>query len=290
MKNALAFLAFALLALSPSGRAWAGGLEHFGNHDLGEANYRDWPGVMPLVNHPSRVYHTWYNGNEDFYFRGDTTALNDALRKFAASKAEVHEVLLRPAPCVAVSSSRAKTIPYNWNLHIVGGFAPHLTTLDRGNKIWSKHPTMTVCVGRDIDLDKIEVPEGVSIVDLADLSRRYREALASKDENVRGLGAHQLARLDPYDAENLAAVASLLKDEDDWVRRNAVGALAVFGKKAESIVPTLREMLSTQDSQLKARVQKTIEDIQQAKDTTAIEEEHRAMLKKIREFRDSRKR
>jgi hypothetical protein len=51
---------------------------------------------------------------------------------------------------------------------------------------------MTVCVGGDIDLGKIEIPKGVSIVDLAGLSRRYREALASKDKTVRGLGAGEL--------------------------------------------------------------------------------------------------
>jgi len=131
------------------------GEEHFGNAALNEANFQDWPGIMPLVNHPSRVYHSWVNGNEHFYYRGDTPALN--------------------------------------------------------------------------------------------------------------------------------------KDEDDWVKLNAVGALAVFGKKAESVVPELREMLGTQDKQLKASIEKTIKEIQQAKDTTIAEEEHRTVLKTIREFRDSRK-
>src|SRR5436309_2184984 len=98
MKNTLASLFIALLVLGLSGRAWALGEEDFGNAALNEANFQDWPGIMPLVNHPSRVYHTWVNGNEHFYYRGDIAALNDALRKFAASKAEVHEVLLRPPP------------------------------------------------------------------------------------------------------------------------------------------------------------------------------------------------
>lgn len=202
---------------------------------------------------------------------------------------EIHEVLLRPGPCVVESFNRAKAIPYNWNLHIVGGIARHLTTLDRGSEVWSQHPAMTVCVGGDIDLKKIEIPKSISVVDLGDLSRRYREALASHDKTVRGWGAGRLAHLGPYDAENVTAVARLLKDEDDWVRLNAAGALAVFGKKAESVLPTLREMLSTQDKQLKARIEKTVEEIQHAKDTTAAEEEHRTIRRKIREFRDSRK-
>ncbi|MGA2034410.1 MAG: HEAT repeat domain-containing protein [Thermoguttaceae bacterium] len=286
MKNML--LPVFLLALCPSDRVWALGEEHFGNAPLNEADFQDWPGIMPLVNHPSRVYHKWVDGNEQFYYRGDTAALNDALRQFAASKSAVHELLLRPAPCIAESLNGVKEIPYNWNLHIVGGDARFETTLDQGSKVWSKSPTMTVCVGGDIDLGKIEIPKGVSIVDLADLSRRYREALASKDKTVRGWGAGELAHLDRYDAENLAAIVKLLKDEDDWVRRNAVGALAVFGKKAETVVPTLREMRSTQDKNLKDQIEKAIKEIQQAKDTTAAEEGHRAILKRISEFRAGR--
>jgi HEAT repeats len=290
MKNLLQFSILALLALFPSGRVWAMGEEDFGNTALNEANFQDWPGIMPLVNHPSRVYHSWVNGNEHFYYRGDAAALNDALRKFAASKAEVHEVLLRPAPCIVESFNSAKKIPYDWDLHIVGGIARYQTTLDLGSKVWSKTPTMTVCVGTGIDLGKIKVPKGVAIVDLADLSRRYREALASKDKTVRGWGTGQLAHLDPYDAENLAAISKLLKDEDDWVRLNAAGALAVFGKKAESVLPALRESLNTKDKQLKTRIEKTIDEIQQANDNTPTEKEHRAILKTIRDFRDVRNR
>ncbi len=289
MKKTLAFLTFALVALVLNGKIWAMGEEDFGNTALNAANFGDWPGIMPLVNHPSRVYHTWVNGNEHFYYEGNTAALNDALRKFSASKAEFHEVLLRPGPCIAETFDRTKTIPYNWNLHIVGGIARHMTTLELGSKVWSKTPTMTICVGKDIDLEKIEIPKDVSIVEIADLSRRYREAFASKDQTVRGWATGELAHLDPYDAENMTAIAKLLNDKVDWVRLNAAGSLAVFGKKAESVLPTLRETLGTQDKQLKATVERTIKEIQQAKDNAAAEEEHRTILKKIREFLDSGK-
>ena len=106
------FLTVALLACCTT-RVWARGEEHFGNGDLGEANYRAWPGIAPLVNHTSRVYQYWVNGNEQFFYRGDTAALDDALGKFAASKVKVHEVVLRPAPCEAKSFNGFKTIPYN---------------------------------------------------------------------------------------------------------------------------------------------------------------------------------
>jgi hypothetical protein len=288
MKNTLAFLTLALLVLCPSGNAWALKTEHVGNDAIAEANYREWPGIMPLVNHPSRVYEVWVNGNEYLYYRGDTAALNDALRKFAASTADAHEVLLQPGP--GETNSHNPPIPYNWSLHVVGGIiGADLPKRDQGGKIWSRWATMTVCVGGDIDLRKIEIPKGVSILDLGDRGRRYREALASKDSTVRGWGAGELAHLDPYDADNLAAIVKLLKDDDDWVRRNAVGALATFGKKAESLLPTLREMRSTGDQHFQEQVDVTIKEIQQAKDAATVELSHRAILKEIRDFRDSRK-
>lgn len=284
MKKTRIILSVVILTICSAGKVWAMGLEDFGDRPLSELNYQNWPNIMPLLNSQIRVYHSWVNGNEQFYYRGNTATFNDALKKFAAVKAEIHEVLLQPGPGIAYTFDRTKTIPYNWNLHIFGGIAQHLTTLPQGDKIWSKSPTMTVCVGGDIALERIEISAGISIVDLADLSRRYREALTSKDKTVRGWGAGHLAQLDPYNAENLMSVAKLLKDEDDWVRLNAVGAVAIFGKKAESVLPVLREMLITEDKTLKTSVEKTIEEIQQAKDTTAAEQEYRLIQEKIHEF------
>jgi hypothetical protein len=286
----LTCLTFAVLALCLPGKARALATEDFGNAPTSELNYKDWPGIMPVVSHSSRVYHWWCNGNEQFYYRGDTAALNDALKKFAASKANVHEVLLQPGPGIA-RSFRGKTIPYDWNLHIIGGIArQHKKALPQADKVWSESPTMAVCIGGDITLEKIEIPEGVSIIDLDGLSRRCREGLSSKDKTARGWGAGELAGIDPYSDENLAAIAKLLKDEDEWVQQNAVGAVTRFGKKAESVLPVLREMLATQNKQLKDCVEKAIEQIQQAKDTSAAEKEHRLMQEKIHTFCESRKR
>ena len=53
-----------LVLIACCGPARALGTEDFGNAPLNAANYTDWPGIMPVVNHPSRVYHWWVNGNE----------------------------------------------------------------------------------------------------------------------------------------------------------------------------------------------------------------------------------
>ena len=289
MKTTIGILSVVLLVVCFTSQVWALGTEDFGDKPISEQNYLDWPGIMPLLNSQAWVYHSWVNGGEQFYYRADAKSFNDALKKFVAVKTEAHEVLLRPGPGVATSFS-GKKIPYNWNLHIVGGISKHLTTLDQGNQIGSKYPMMTVCIGGAIDLTKIEIPNGISTIDLNDLSRRYRQSLASKDKTVRGWGAGELARLDPYNTDNLAAIATLLKDEDEWVQRNAVWAVAKFGKKAEPVLPMLREMLVTKNKQLKDCVEKAIEEIQKAKDMSPAEQEHRLIQKKIREFCNSRKR
>ncbi len=287
MRHFVPLLALACLTCWVDSEVLAMGQERFGNAPLHEANYQDLEGIMPLINDKARVYHSWVNGNENFYYRGDTTTLNQALQKFAAAQSDVRELVLRPAPGIVRSFNGARTMPFNWNLHIMGGIAGHMTTRDRGDRVWSKYPVLTAYVGGSIDLDEIKVPAGLTVLELADLSERCRQGLASTDKTVRGWSNGVLARLDPYDNRSMAAIAKLLEDDDDWVRLNAAGALAVFGKKAESMLPALWACLGTDDQQLKARVEETIEKIERAKDTATAEAEHREILNRIGQFRRS---
>lgn len=262
---------------------WALGTEDFGNKPLHEIDYRDWKGIMPVINHPNRVYHRWVNGGEGFYFRGNIQALNDYLRKFAALDASIREVVIRPGPATTWTFD-GNTVPYDWQLELVGGISKHLTTLDQGSNIWSKWSTVAVFIGKGIELEKTRIPEGVHVIGLRDLKKRHREALLSKDKTVRGWGAGILARLDPYDKQSLESVAELLNDKDDWVRLNAVGALSVFGGKAQSMLPSLRECLKRDNENLRKRVEQTIQEIENAKDTTDAEKQHSILLAEITKF------
>ncbi len=282
MKTRILLLAVMLLICSGGAKAWALSKEDFGNSPLSD-HYPDSPGILPLVNSPSRVYRVWGMWGERCYFRGDTAALNDSLRKFAAIKAEVHEVVLRPGPATAESFDK-KPIPFQWDLCIVYGIAP-MMELPQGVKLPPESPMLSVYVAGQIDLKKIEIPKGVSVLEVADLGRRYREALTSKDNTIRAKAVYDLADLDPYDTQNLAAIANLLKDKNDGMRANAVSALADFGKKAEAVLPALRELLGTKNKNLKAVVEKAIEKIQHAKADEAAEREYRAMLRRIRASR-----
>ncbi|MCA9014282.1 MAG: HEAT repeat domain-containing protein [Planctomycetaceae bacterium] len=279
--NSLGILLY--LGSLPS-HAWALGEEDFGNKPLNDGNFKAWPGIMPVVNHPSRVYHRWVNGNEHCYFQGDTTTLNEVLQKFAATPEKVHEIVLRPGPATTSSFDQTKTMNFNWNLHLVGGIASVMSKKDQGALIWNKHPILTIYIGGAIELDKIKIPDNVTVLQLADMEQRYSKGLTSTDTTVRGWSTGELASLDPYNKRSMEAIAKLLQDKETWVRLNAAGALATFGKQAAPALPALREALNTDDQQLKTRIQQTIETIEKAPDKSAAEKQHRETLDKIRQF------
>lgn len=259
--------------------------EQIGNQPLNEFNYQEHKDALRVINHKSRVYHTWVNGNEHFYYQGDTETLNDILSKFADIKAEVHEVIIRPGPG-QTKTFDGKVIKYAWLLHINGGIARHLTTIDKGAMIWSKYPQMTVYVGDGgIDLKKIRIPKGVTVVEIDDLSKRYTKALSSSDKTVRGWGCGQLAGLDLYSEKNAAVVTKMLDDENAWVRLNAVGALARFGKTATPALAKLRELLKISDENLSRQIEEAIGKIENAKLDEKKVKNHHKTLKQIQKFR-----
>lgn len=244
----LVIAAFTVLAACSA--ALARGEEHFGNDPVHENNYADWPGLMPTLNHPSRVYRVWVNGNELFYYRGDTAALNDTLAKFTLTGIPVKEVVLRPGPGEAQTFDQTRKVPFRWSLHLLGGLSRQLTILEKGDRVWPKHPVLTVYVDRDLDLANLRIPEGLTVTSLADVKARTREGLKSGDKTVRGWSNGVLTDLDPFDEVSRDAVAAMLKDPDNWVRLNAAGALAQFGKKAQATLPQLREAQATADPEL----------------------------------------
>ncbi|WP_417384851.1 HEAT repeat domain-containing protein [Gimesia sp.] len=268
---------------------WGMGEETFGNKPLNALNYSDWPGIVPVINHESRVYYLWVNGNEYAYYRGDMDALNDVLQKFAATDQKQHEVVLRPGPASAKSFRATQTIPYQWDLHLVGGIARAVAKKDQGEKIWNPYPMLSIYVDETIPLEKLKIPAGVTLLELADLEKRFSEALVSTDITVRGWDAGQLASLNPYSTRNMNAIAKLLDDKEVWVRLNAAGALAAFGKKATPLLADLRSRLNTDDAALKKRLEETIKIIETAEDQSEAEQQHQQTLKQIQQFLKAQK-
>jgi hypothetical protein len=279
----------ALLCLAGSAGVRAAGMETFGNAPLSDANYKNWPGIMPVINHESRVYSWWVNGNEQFFYHGDTEALNGALRRLAGAADLNADVILRPGPAATKTFQGDKTVAYDWSLHLLGGIAAHLATRDKGELVWSKRPVLTIYTGGRVDLEKLFIPPSLRVTRLSDLKKRVREGLTSRDKTVRGWGAGVLAELDPYDTDSVRAIESLLQDEDSWVRLNAAHALPTFGRLAQAALPALRANLGTEDTRLKEAVEQGIAAIEAAGDRSAAEKAHREELLRIEALLQRRK-
>ncbi len=293
-------LSVVILLCTTTRQAHGWAQQHCGNEPFHEINYQQWKSIMPVINHESRVYHTWVNGNEHFYYRGGTKELNDILQKFAALDVDstnalndilqnftalgvdVREVVLRPGPEKVMTFDK-EPIAYNCLLHIQGGISRHK---EEGTYVFDKYPTMTVFVDdSNITLERIKIPAGVALIEVADLRGRYLRGLYSKDGWVRGLASYFLAEVDVYNESNVLAIAKLLDDEDSRVRSMAATALSRFGRKADPALPALKRGLQDSNERIRNRFQETIEKIEAAKDTTEAEQKHRRILKKISQFR-----
>lgn len=268
--------------------ALARGEEDFGAEPLNAANYGEWPGIETIVNDPHRVYHTWVNGNEYFYYRGETLALNAFLKGFAKTGGEPREVVLQPGPAEA-KTFQGETVAYDWVLHVVGGIAKHMTTLPEGDKVWNRQPVVHVHVGEAIKLEALEIPAGVKVGGLKELKARYRDALDSTDQTVRGWTCGSLAELDAYDEESVAAIAKMLQDEQEWVRLNAAGALSAFGPRGKGALPALRGARAGAGEDLVKRIDETIQEIETAPPDAAVAERQYKTLDEIEKFVEAKK-
>jgi hypothetical protein len=93
----VAITAAAAMLLAIPATALALSFESFENAPLGKR--ADWAeGVLGVVNLDSRVYSLLEGLAETptFFYQGDVRALNDAIRKFAAVKAEERRLVLLP--------------------------------------------------------------------------------------------------------------------------------------------------------------------------------------------------
>jgi hypothetical protein len=289
MQKTLVPIVVLLVVSLQAGRAWALGEETFGNEPLSDANYTDWPGVMPVINTESRVYRIWVNGNEHFYYRGEMAAINDALKQFAALKFDVREVVLRPGSGEA-QTFQGNKVPFDWELHLVGGIARSMTTLDKGDLIWRKSPVLSIYVNDASELDKLKIPDGITLLGLADLKKRYTEALNnSTDKTVRGWGCGELAALDAFDRQSMQAILARLEDDDNWVRLNAAGAVSKYGTQAKGALDSLQAAARSDDKSLRTAAESAIASIESATADQTRVQRHAAALKKIEQFLKSQR-
>lgn len=277
-------ICISLLMLVLPVAAWGAGEEHLGNDPVSGQDYETPEGLLVALNNRNRVYRRWVNGNEKFFYRGDTIALNAFLEDFSKIKSDRLEVVLRPGPAETTTFDQETKIKYDWQLHIVGGIAAHMSKSDLGSHVWPTHPIVSVYTGGRIQLSNMEVPKNVKLLQLSDLRDRYAKSLKSTNQNVRGWTCGEIAKLDRYDAKAMTLIASMLKDEEGWVRMNAVGALKTYGAKAKPLMEKLQAANQDGDDRLRSRIETAIEEIGNATHDSKTESNHLKMVLAIQKY------
>lgn len=230
-----------MIALFLAVSAYGLGQEVFGDAPLGEPNYADWPGIMPTINHESRVYNSWVNGNEYFCYRGEETALNEVLARFAQSELPLREVFVLPGEGVRKTFDGVD-LRYDWMLHIQGGISRAATEEAIALDLY---PTLTI-YPRNFSLESINLPDGISLLDIHDLRERYADALKSDDQEVRGYVTSLWTGADPYNPAAASSIADLLQDPNSWVQSMAALSLGRLGNLAAPYLESLKTTKSAQ--------------------------------------------
>jgi hypothetical protein len=201
-------------------------------------------------------------------------------------KSALHEVTFQPGPGRGQSVEKEKPVPADWRLHVVGGLAAHHVKTDGTAAVWDEQPALTVYVddGGNIQLDRMRVPEKVTVLQMADLNKKYREGLRSDNSCVRADSALRLADKDPLNEKNVPLIASLLDDDDAYTRAAAAGSLGSFGALAKSALPNLQAASQDKDQQVSALAKSSIEKITNGTEQTGAIKAYRKNEEHISQF------
>jgi hypothetical protein len=256
------------------------GEETFGNAPL--VKQPDWvDGVIDVVNLKSRVYSQWVNGNENFFYRGDARALNEALRMFTAVKDQGRQLILLPGPGKTHSFER-KPIAFDWQFHVPSGIYKAVSK--------RSHVVMTVYVNArkpkenvdrkavenwlsDLNSDSFEAREKASLAleklgkgakpflraalkgEPAPEARRRIETLLGKlnEVDVTDLEIPEGTRILSVD-DLLEIHGKALKEDDPTMRGLAIQDLSALAPYSEKVGSVLIEMLGKDQNEWVRRV------------------------------------
>ena len=138
-----------------------------------------------------------------------------------------------------------------------------------------------------IDLARLQIPAGVTVLEIKDLLDRYRAGLKSAVAEIRGHACGGLGELAGHTEEAIPLLIEALKtDKHEYVRRYAASALGRCGKRAAAALPVLKEGLKDNDKNIQQAFAQVIEMIEGAKEDPGWEEKART-LKAIREEIDT---
>tara|TARA_R110002072_G_scaffold31466_4_gene96954 strand:+ start:25797 stop:26699 length:903 start_codon:yes stop_codon:yes gene_type:complete len=226
-------------------RALPMGEEAFGNGKV--PKQPGWAaGVLSAANDPHRVYMHWVNGSEDFVFRGDADAMNAALKLFAAIKDDKNQVVV-VAGTGETKSFEGKVVPYDWHLYVPTDIALFFAQQEKGTNVMVKHPRLMIHITKQLPVEKLKIPAGLSVLGVEDLVATYRSGLASQERRVRIHSLSSLGRYAYVDG-SLAPLAAALQDKDEIIRIVAARTLnqsfGIFAKKHLPQLEALRDRSS----------------------------------------------
>jgi hypothetical protein len=113
-KLSIAVLAFLLSATS----VLALGGKHPATQPIGMIK-SDWPAALPAaINSPGRVAGQWVNGNDEFFYRGDTKAFGEFVRRIADTRLPLTLVLHTSPQRRSLLWGEEPRVPYDWSLLI----------------------------------------------------------------------------------------------------------------------------------------------------------------------------
>jgi hypothetical protein len=286
-----------LLIGSLAGRASAETSQEEGNDTVPVPQGWQDTGIGAVLNHPSRALRQVGPGYEQFYYRGDARALNDILRRFAATELPVREVALQPGVARTWAVNQGRSLRYDWDLRLLTLttlVAPQPPAVDphRGQKPYHlgevvagrRHPSLAVFVGAaSFHLCEIDIPAGITVVGPAELRERYVQALGSDDSLERGEAACCLAQLEPYNEANLRLFVAMLKGQGHGPYFSA-RALRTMGPLAEAALPVLRAELPNQDEVTAQRFRDAIDWIGNHKVDQRVVDAYWAGVAEISDF------
>ncbi|MFO1094620.1 MAG: hypothetical protein U0992_15140 [Planctomycetaceae bacterium] len=200
-----------------------------GNNPHSALNYPNWPGIIDVVNDLSRESWCWVNGGETLSYRGDTTALNRVLKEFGEVEAEELRVELLPGPgrLQLLKSKEELTDPSDnnadWELRLLQGIVRGHVQHEGMEAIYDMHPTLTIYVTDRIDLNSLEIPARLKVLQHADLRQRYVDGVDFGDYKVRARAKQFLEKFDaktPQTGAEAEEFKSRLAQIDAFVQKH----------------------------------------------------------------------
>lgn len=125
----------------------------------------DWPVALPAaINSPGRVAGHWVNANDEFFYRGDTRAFSEFLRKVAQTKLPLTLVLHMTPPHRSLLWGEEPRVPYDWTLLVgTAGWVSPVWKLNFDDPNAKDALRVDVWLDGGLTADAIDLPAGVRL-------------------------------------------------------------------------------------------------------------------------------